>query len=321
MADLTYTVPVPAHKVGTRVDRLLAEALPMISRSRVRALIENGRVRTESGAAMADPARRARAGDVYLVEVPPPKPAIPRPQPIPLNVVYEDDALVVIDKPAGLVVHPAAGNPDGTLVNALLAHCAGRLSGIGGVERPGIVHRLDKDTSGLLVVAKTDAAHASLSAQFAEHSVERSYRAVVWGVPRPPEGLVAGAIGRSASDRKRMAVVDRGGKPARTRYRVERRLGDVGSVLECRLETGRTHQIRVHLASIGHPVMGDPVYQGRRGTASRHVAARQAATRLGRQALHANVIGFSHPIDRRRCRFESVMPIEINQLVYFLESL
>ncbi len=239
-----------------------------------------------------------------------------------LDVVFEDAHLIVLDKPAGLVVHPAAGNPDGTLVNALLAHCGDSLKGVGGVGRPGIVHRLDKGTSGLMVAAKTDAAHEGLARQFAEHSLERAYRALVWGVPEPASGEIAGNIGRDPANRKRMAVVSRGGKPAVTRYEVVQRMGSLASELECRLATGRTHQIRVHLARIGHGVIGDPLYGGRRGSRPRVVPAEldRAVSRLGRQALHAIVIGFTHPITHERLRFDSPIPNDINVLMNILDS-
>jgi len=319
----TYTVPVAADKAGQRLDRLLADAVPALSRSRLKALIEDGRVRTEADpAAVGDPARRVRAGEVYIVAVPAPAPARPQPQAIPLDVRYEDDHLIVVDKPAGLVVHPAAGNPDGTLVNALLAHCGGSLSGIGGITRPGIVHRLDKGTSGLIVAAKTDTAHRHLAAAFAEYSIERGYRAVVWGVPRPAEGEISGAIGRSPANRKKMAVVTRGGKPALTRYRVLRAFGSVASLVECRLATGRTHQIRVHMAARGHAVVGDPVYGSTKARSSALAEPlRAAVAALGRQALHAHLIGFYHPIGGDFLRFVSNLPIDINELIGFLDRM
>ncbi len=254
---------VSAEQAGFRLDRFLTVSLVDLSRSRLQALIEEGAV-SRAGATIRDGNTRVKPGEIYEVRVPEPLPAEPRAQDIPLTVVYEDNDLIVIDKPPGLVVHPAAGNPDGTLVNALIAHCGASLGGIGGVARPGIVHRLDKDTSGLLVAAKTDRAMASLAKQFAAHSVQRAYNAVVWGSPRLGDGMIEGDIGRNPFDRKRMAVVRNAGKPARTRYRVIERFGDAGrplaSLLECRLETGRTHQIRVHLTHLGHPLIGDPSY-------------------------------------------------------------
>jgi 23S rRNA pseudouridine1911/1915/1917 synthase len=229
----------------------------------------------------------------------------------------------VLDKPAGLVVHPAPGSATGTLVNALLAHCGDRLSGIGGVRRPGIVHRLDKDTSGLMVVAKTDEAHRSLAAQFAAHSVTRGYRAIVWGVPHPRQGTISGNIGRSPRDRKKMAVLGKGGKAAVTHYRVVRALGKAASLIECRLETGRTHQIRVHLAMIRHPVVGDPVYGGGSAAARRHgaEAAIPVVLALARQALDAYRLGFDHPATGRRLEFAKDLPFSLSSLAECLEAI
>jgi 23S rRNA pseudouridine1911/1915/1917 synthase len=276
---------------------------------------------------LRDPAQRAGSGQVVAVSLPEPEPAEPQAQPIALDVRFEDAHLIVIDKPAGMVVHPAPGNPEGTLVNALLAHCGPSLAGIGGIRRPGIVHRLDKDTSGLLVAAKTEAAHRALADDFAARRVERAYSAAVWGVPMPGSGEIAGNIGRSAANRKKMAVVaEARGKPAVTRYRVERRFGgkggDMAALLECRLLTGRTHQIRVHLAHIGHSVIGDPAYGAR---------SRGAITRLGpvgaeiaafpRQALHARLLGFTHPATGETLRFESPPPADMARLISNLELL
>lgn len=309
----TYSVPVAADKAGARLDRLLADALPALSRSRLKALIETGYVATD-GRAVDDPARKAKAGEIYVVRVPPVVAAAPAAQAMNLNVVYEDDDLVVIDKPVGLVVHPAPGNPDRTLVNALLAHCGPSLTGVGGVGRPGIVHRLDKDTSGLMVVAKNDAAHRGLAAQFAAHSIERAYLAVVWGVPRPREGRIEGNIGRSPRNRKKMAVLKRGGRTAATRYKVLKASGDTASLVECRLETGRTHQIRVHMAHIGHPVVGDPLYgKSRRNRAKDELA--QALLMQNTQLLHAYLIGFQHPRTGKTLRFEGKIPPKFNDFV------
>jgi 23S rRNA pseudouridine1911/1915/1917 synthase len=263
---------------------------------------------------------RVKPGQSFVVAVPPAEPARPRPQEIPLSVVYEDDEVIVIDKPAGLVVHPAAGRRENTLVNALLAHCGASLSGIGGVMRPGIVHRLDKDTSGLMVVAKTDAAHAALARQLQDRTLTRIYAAVVWGRPRPAEGEIAGNIGRHPRRRKEMAVLKRGGKPAATGYRVLRSFGPA-SLVECRLKSGRTHQIRVHMASIGHAVVGDPVYGGKlpgKTKAERERFA-AAAKKLGRQALHAQVIAFVHPKTEERLEFSSELPRDISALIASLE--
>ncbi len=319
----TYTVPIPKSKSGSRLDKVLAEALENLSRTRIKDLIQKERVFLGGGAdqiAVTDPAYRVIGEQVFFIDLPKTAPAILRPQAIGLTVVYEDDDIIIIDKPAGLVVHPAAGNPDGTLVNALLAHCEGSLSGIGGVARPGIVHRLDKDTSGLLVAAKNDQAHKGLAEQFSEHTAERAYQAAVWGVPSPREGKIEGNIGRSPRNRKKMAIVRSGGKPARTRYRVLRTFGAFASLIECRLDTGRTHQIRVHMASIGHTVIGDPLY----GSGSRRrglpETARQAAKDLGRQALHAYVIGILHPRTLERIKLTSVLPDDITSLISKLDA-
>jgi len=316
------TVVAEPEDAGQRLDRLIALRLPVLSRSRVKALIQAGQVAAIAGGTVTDPSRRVKPGQSFAIFVPEAEPAQPRAQAMPLTVVYEDEDLIVIDKPAGMVVHPAPGNPDLTLVNALLAHCGDSLSGIGGVRRPGIVHRLDKDTSGLMVVAKNDAAHAGLSRQFADRSIERLYRAVVWGIPSPRAGRIEGAIGRDPRNRKRMAVLKKGGKPAATTYRVVRVLaGGAASLIECRLATGRTHQIRVHLATEGHSVLGDPVYAGRRarrtGGSDR---VRDVAKALGRQALHAATLGFSHPTTGKSLRFESVLPKDISDLINLLDS-
>jgi 23S rRNA pseudouridine1911/1915/1917 synthase len=305
-------VAVPPDRAGERLDRVLAAALGDLSRSRLKALIEGGRVSAD-GRTVMDPAERVKPGCVYQVIVPLPVPCDPVPQAIALSIVYEDELLLVLDKPPGLVVHPAAGNPDGTLVNALLAHCAGRLSGIGGVVRPGIVHRLDKDTSGLMVVAKTDAAHAALSAQFADRSLSRDYLAVVRGVPHPAGGVIDAPIGRDPLHRKRMAVVARGGRSAVTRYRVLSASGGTAALVECRLETGRTHQIRVHLAARGHPVVGDALY-GRAGA-----GAPRAMRTFPRQALHAARLRFVHPAREETMLFERDPPADMRELIAELE--
>ena len=319
MTDPTYTVPVPEDKAGARLDRFLADALPDLSRTRLKALIESGRVDLATGEALTDPAARVRVGQAIVVSVPAPRAATPEPQAMNLTVVHEDEHLIVIDKPAGLVVHPAPGHADGTLVNGLLAHCAGSLSGIGGVSRPGIVHRLDKDTSGLLVVAKSDAAHAGLAAQFADHSIGRVYVAVVWGQPPRRNQTLTGNIGRDPRNRKRMAVVSRGGKAAETACRVIRPLGDRATLVECQLATGRTHQIRVHMSNLGHPVVGDALYGGGARRALGPAAAAAIST-LGRQALHAKHLGFIHPIDSAWYEFDSAVPRDINALILFLEN-
>ena len=256
-------------------------------------MIETGRV-SIAGETITEPGYRVKPGQAVTLVIPPPTDETPRAQAIPLQVAYEDDDLIVVNKPAGLVVHPAPGNPDRTLVNALLAHCGDSLSGIGGVRRPGIVHRLDKDTSGLMVAAKNDAAHHGLSAQFATRQLSRTYRAVVWGIPRPGEGRIEGAIGRDPRNRKRMAVRASGGKLAVTRYRVLQSLGALWSLVECRLETGRTHQIRVHMAHFGHPLLGDALYGGARRRRLDD-GMRALLAHCPRQALHAAALGFVHP--------------------------
>jgi 23S rRNA pseudouridine1911/1915/1917 synthase len=296
--------------IGWRLDRALAASVPTLSRERLKALISSGAVTGPAGAPVRDPAVKAVPGATYAVAVPEPRPAHNLAQDIALDIVFEDEHLLVVDKPAGMVVHPAAGNADGTLVNALLHHCAGRLSGIGGVARPGIVHRIDKDTSGLLVVAKTDVAHEGLAAQFARHSLHRAYLAIVAGVPKPSRGKVDAPLARSAANRKKMAIVtEKRGKRAVTHYRLLEPLRDA-ALVECRLETGRTHQVRVHMASIGHPLLGDPVY----GRAK--PVHRELLKRLGfhRQALHAAELGFVHPVSKQDLTFKSPLPSDIQEL-------
>jgi len=298
----------PAH-AGWRLDRALAAAVPTLSRERLKTLIRTGAVEA-GGKAVRDPATKVKGEEAFSVIVPEPQPAHNQPQEIPLRIVFEDQHLLVVDKPAGLVVHPAAGNFDGTLVNALLHHCGSSLSGIGGVARPGIVHRIDKDTSGLLVVAKTDVAHEGLSKQFAAHSIDRRYLAIVTGVPRAPEGTIDAPLARSASNRKKIAIVEGSrGKRAVTHWRRMNVLKD-GALVECRLETGRTHQVRVHMASIGHPLIGDPVY-GRSGKTHGKLLKE---IQFHRQALHAAELGFTHPVTKRMLSFSSPMPPDMQEL-------
>ncbi len=312
-ASTEHRVEVPANAAPDRLDRVLAAQLPDLSRSRISALIRDDKA-TIDGAVVNNPSRKVGPGAVIVLLVPPARDAVPTPQAISLTVVYEDESLIVIDKPAGLVVHPAPGNPDRTLVNALLAHCGASLSGIGGVKRPGIVHRLDKETSGLMVAAKTDAAHHGLVAQFSAHTIQRAYRAVVWGVPSPARGVIDQNIGRSPTNRKKMAVLASGGRPARTHYRVEKVLaGGLASLVQCRLETGRTHQIRVHMASIGSALVGDPVYG--RASRQRKRSAPALAAQFPRQALHAYLLGFTHPLSQVTLKFESELPNDISQLL------
>ncbi len=324
------TLLVTAAEAGSRLDKALAMLAGEISRARLQQVIREGGVRL-NGVVASDPSRKVAEGDMLAVVMPEAKPATPVGQEIPLDVVYEDDALIVIDKPAGLVVHPAGGHEDGTLVNALIAHCGASLSGIGGVRRPGIVHRLDKDTSGLLVVAKTDRAHQGLAKQFADHGrtgpLERAYLALVWGAPRRPHGTIDAPLERSNRNREKMAVVSEGrGREAITHISVLERYPPLlkgreeqealASLIQCQLETGRTHQIRVHLSHIGHPLLGDRLYgSGFATKAGRLTAgARAALTALGRQALHAAVLGFAHPISGEELHFESQPPADFANL-------
>jgi len=311
-----------AEDAGQRLDRVLQRHVPELSRSRFKQLILDGAV-VSDGVAQRDPARRVQPGQRFAVVLPEPADPTPAAQPMPLAIRFEDAHLIVVDKPAGLVMHPAPGNPEGTLVNALLAHCGDSLAGIGGVRRPGIVHRLDKDTSGLLVAAKTEPAHRALSRDFAGRRIERAYSAFVWGVPVPSAGEISGNIGRSQRNRKKMAVVaDSRGKPAVTRYRVEQRYGDHAALIECRLLTGRTHQIRVHLAHAGHPLIGDPVYGTRAGRGTARTGPEGAAIAgFPRQALHARLLGFSHPATGEKLRFESPLPQDMAGLMKSLERL
>jgi 23S rRNA pseudouridine1911/1915/1917 synthase len=298
----------PAH-AGWRLDRALADAVPTLSRERLKTLIRSGAVEA-GGKTVRDPALKVRGEESLRVAVPEPTPAHNEPQDIPLKIVFEDQHLLVVEKPAGLVVHPAAGNLDGTLVNALLHHCGGSLSGIGGVARPGIVHRIDKDTSGLLVVAKNDVAHEGLARQFAAHSIDRRYLAIVSGVPKTGEGTVDAPLARSAANRKKIAIVEGSrGKRAVTHWRRLAVLRDA-SLVECRLETGRTHQVRVHMASIGHPLVGDPVY-GRTGKTHGKLLKE---LQFHRQALHATELGFTHPVTKHKLSFSSPMPPDMQEL-------
>jgi len=333
-AGAQHDVTAAADDTGTRLDKFLTRHLPDLTRSRLQAMIRAGLVR--SGArTIVDPGERVKPATTYVVNVPPPEPALPQAQPIALAVVHEDEDLIVIDKPAGLVVHPAAGHADGTLVNGLIAHCGASLSGIGGVRRPGIVHRLDKDTSGLLVVAKNDMAHQGLSEQFAAHGadgrLQRAYRAMVWGRPDRRVARIQTAIGRSPTNRQKMAVVSElRGRHASTRFEVlESHDGPGGeptslvSEIRLELETGRTHQIRVHMAHIKHPILGDAVYGSGFKASRKHLsaAAEHALDALGRQALHAAELGFEHPRTREVLRFESPLPSDMAKLANALRSM
>jgi 23S rRNA pseudouridine1911/1915/1917 synthase len=341
MQKTQKSITVAGDEAAARLDRVLAAHLvEFLSRSRLKALIEAGAVAVD-GRTIRDPSHRVNAGAAIVLDVPPAEPAAPRPEPIPLKVVYEDDDIIVIDKPTNLVVHPAAGHWSGTLVNALIAHCGGSLSGIGGERRPGIVHRLDKDTTGLMIVAKNDRAHRSLAAQFASHGrsgepFERGYLAFVWGAPDRPQGTIDQPIGRSARARDQMAV-RQGGREAVTHWQVlerfdagagaaaPRRAGKAGrsgeapavaSLLACQLETGRTHQIRVHLASIGYPVMGDATYGAgfRTKSALLPPKAQAALADLGRQALHAHILAVKHPSSGKILMFRSELPPDLARL-------
>jgi 23S rRNA pseudouridine1911/1915/1917 synthase len=304
---------------GERLDRALAAALPALTRSRVKALIESRRVALADGTTVEEPSRKVKTGESFVVDIPAPEAAIPQAQTIGLDILYEDTDLLVLNKPAGMVVHPAPGNPDNTLVNALLAHCGDSLSGIGGVRRPGIVHRLDKDTSGVMVVAKNDATHQALSRLFAAHDLTRIYKALVWGAPRAKAGIVEAAIGRHPVDRKRMAVRETSGRRAVTEYWLEKRFGPplrpLASLVGAKLGTGRTHQVRVHLSHIGCPVIGDPVY-GRR----RNSPAPDSLKSFGRQALHAALLEFRHPGSGKVMKFASELPQDMATLVAELNS-
>ena len=340
-------VTIEPEAAAERLDAALARRIPDLSRSRLKQLIAEGRV-TSGGATLSDPSRRVNAGTVIAVDVPDPAPAIPQGEAIPLEILHEDADLLVLDKPAGLVVHPGAGNGTGTLVNALIAHCGSSLSGIGGVLRPGIVHRLDKDTTGLMVVAKSDRAHLSLSRQFADHgrtgALERAYLAVVWGAPRQRTGVLESLIGRSPKNRELMAVVKSGGREAITHYEVletftlpgettGRRTGPalttpdaLASLVECRLETGRTHQIRVHMAAMGHPLLGDGDYGSGYRTKidmlrKRAPEVAEALVALNRQALHAFLLAFQHPVTREVVRFEGEVPADLARLIEALRGM
>lgn len=323
--DETTVLEARIETPGVRLDKALADVFPTLSRARLQALLAEGAVSFE-GETLTSGSAKARAGQ-YVVILPPVAPATPQPEAIPLTVLYEDADLIVIDKPAGMAAHPAPGSETGTLVNALLAHCGDSLSGIGGVARPGIVHRLDKDTSGVMVAAKTDRAHAGLSALFATHDIERTYIALTRGAPSPERGRIETLIGRSSSDRKKMAVLRSGGRNAITDYVVQRTFGEpvraggapLAARVACTLHTGRTHQIRVHLASKGSPILGDATY----GSSSPAAPVRAAIAEAGltRQALHAAVLGFVHPVTGEPLRFETPPPPDMQRLEALLSEL
>jgi len=323
------SIAVTLEEAGQRLDRVLTQRVGELSRSRLKALIVEGRV-SVAGKAVRDPARHVKSGETIVVDVPPAAPAEPEAENIPLDVVFEDDAIIVINKPAGLVVHPAAGHASGTLVNALIAHCGASLSGIGGVKRPGIVHRLDKDTTGILIAAKTDKAHKSLTKQFADHgrtgALRRAYVALVWGAPKLPSGRIDLPIDRHRTAREKMAVRE-GGREAITHWQVLERFsaegGDVvAACVSCELETGRTHQIRVHLAHAGHPLLGDDVYgSGFKTKASRlNAKARGLLEGLRRQALHAAHLAIEHPLTGEVMSFDADLPEDMARLVEALRA-
>ena len=334
MPDHSLTVNV--EDGGQRLDRFITARLPDLSRARVRGLIENGHV-SGAQATIVEPDYRVKPADVFHVNVPEAAPAEPQPEDIPLTVLYEDDALIVIDKPVGLVVHPAAGHWSGTLVNALLAHCGESLSGIGGVKRPGIVHRLDKDTSGVMVAAKTDAAHRALAAQFADHGREgallRRYQALVWGVPTPWKGTIEANVGRHPTNRLKMTVLKTGGKYALTEYRGVQTLGEsasksgkpatpIASLIECTLKTGRTHQIRVHMSFRGYPVIGDELYGSGFSSKTRALSkeGQYVILKQRRQALHAAILGFQHPVTKEHMQFNAELPDDMRAIIQGLEN-
>jgi len=336
MSDTENTIreiEAEAEHQGQRLDRWLANSWEELSRSRIKALIEEEHL-TVDGAMLKDPSAKVQAGSTYALTIPAPRPDKPIPEKMDLNILHEDADLIVIMKPSGLTVHPAAGHWTGTLVHGLLYHCAGSLSGIGGVERPGIVHRLDMDTSGVMVVAKSDAAHQGLTAQFARHSVERAYIAFTKGMPKTKAGRIETQLVRSSKDRKKFEVphdpYSEAGKHAITNYQTLARFGQapnaaigtgLAAKVECRLETGRTHQIRVHMAHIGCPLLGDPVYGSRRGGIIAASDNGRELKEFRRQALHAAILGFEHPVTGEQMRFEAEMPKDMQRLEKFLERL
>lgn len=313
---LYFSAPVEPEQAGQRLDKFLSTVLPDFSRSMLQKLIVSGNVSSDENI-ICENDIKVRAGDSFCIMIPAAAEADPQPQNIALDIVYEDDDLIVVNKPAGMTVHPAPGAPDGTLVNALLFHCRDRLSGVGGVKRPGIVHRIDKDTSGLLVVAKNDAAHRGLSEQFFKHSIERTYYAVVYGIPQPLVGVIEGNITRSRFDRKKMALVSVGGKHAVTHYETVSSCGGAVSLVKCNLETGRTHQIRVHLSSIGCNLVGDKVYEKSGKTAIKGLSAdiKSFINSFPRQALHAASLGFEHPISGKWLQFEAPFPPDMVEIL------
>ena len=319
------TITAQPEAAGERLDRFLAarlEAPTPLSRTRLKVLILEGAV-TENGTAVTDPSQSVRAEAEYALLLPPVREATPQAEDIPMDIMFEDDHIIVLNKPSGMVVHPGPGQPGGTLVNALIAHCGGSLTGIGGVMRPGIVHRLDKDTTGVMIAAKSDAAHQKLTEMFAAHDLDRHYLAIAWGMPPETEGRIEAALGRSTRDRKKQAVVPNG-RYAATNWTVIRRLPPFASIVECRLETGRTHQIRVHMAHLGHGVIGDPMYgKPMRSAQMPDTVARDCLAKMRgfrRQALHAASLEFKHPVTNQALHFETPMPDDMTGLVAAIEA-
>ena len=318
-SNIFITPEVELSAIDGRIDKFLAQNIAELSRSQIQRLIEQGLVSCEDRV-ISDCAYKVRKGEEFQVEIPPLEEADPEPEEIPLDIVYEDDDLIVVNKPAGMTVHPAPGAYHGTLVNALLFYCKDKLSGIGGVKRPGIVHRIDKDTSGLLVVAKNDFTHRGLSEQFAEHSIERTYHAVVYGVPNPLNGKIDANIGRSRFDRKKMAVVQTGGKHAVTNYKTLKIYQNVATLVQCNLETGRTHQIRVHLSHMGCHLVGDQLYvkSGKNAISGVSPEIKSFIIHFPRQALHAKSLGFVHPRSKIFMQFDSSYPQDFQELLHCL---
>lgn len=317
LTDSTLLVTSVQEKYNnTRLDRFLSEHHKSYSRSRIKSLIEQG-LCTRNHQQVQNPSTLVKTNDLIELRIPETKDYSLTPESIPLDILFEDDYLIVINKPAGLVVHPAPGNEQGTLVNALLAHCGDHLPGIGGEKRPGIIHRLDKDTSGVMVVAKTEQVLRKLSADFAARTINRLYYAVCWGIPYPNQGSIEGAIGRDPYDRKKMTIVNKGGKYAKTNYKVINIINPAISLIQCKLDTGRTHQIRVHLSKYGHPLVGDPVYLKRIPAIAKTLPIEQKNELLDfpRQALHAYLLGFTHPITNRDYQFETKLPNDIHVLL------
>lgn len=314
-----YTEAVTELDKGIRLDKFIAESNKDFSRSQIQKLIENGYVFADDEV-IADKNFKTRLGDIYQITLPEPEAATPAAEDIELDVLYEDNDLIVVNKPAGMTVHPAAGVTHGTLVNALLYHCRNSLSGIGGVLRPGIVHRIDRNTSGILVVAKNDIAHRGLAQQFFDHSIERTYLAFVYGVPNPLKGTIEGNIARSPYDRKKMALVASGGKTAITHYETLETYKNAVSLVKCNLETGRTHQIRVHLSSIGCHLIGDEIYQGKKSTIALPLPLKNYVNSFPRQALHATSLGFIHPKTQEYLSFQVDLPEDMQNLMFQLSN-